>query len=75
MGQGSGIALSCGVGCRYSWDPVLLWLWCGPAARAARAPFRPLAYAVGTGLVCSNGFAEILVRKEKDRKQLIKSEH
>ena len=25
-------ALSCGIGCRRSLDPVLLWLWCRPVA-------------------------------------------
>ena len=27
VGGGSGVALSCGVGCRRSSDLVLLWLW------------------------------------------------
>ena len=31
--------MSCGH--RHSLDPVLLWLWCGPAAIA---PIRPLAW-------------------------------
>ena len=30
--QGSGVAVSCGVGHRGSLDPSLLWLWCRPAA-------------------------------------------
>ena len=51
MGQGSGFALSRGVGCRLSLDPVLLWLWC---RLAAVAPIRPLAweppYAAGVAL-------------------------
>ena len=34
VGQGSGIAMSCGVGCRRGLDPVLLWLWCRPPAAA-----------------------------------------
>ena len=34
--------MSCGVGCRHSLDPVLLWLWC---RLAAAAPIRPLAWA------------------------------
>ena len=46
-----GITVSCGVGHRHSWDPVLLWLWCW---LAAAAPIRPLAwellYAVGVAL-------------------------
>ena len=43
--------MSCGVGCRHSWDPVWLWLWRRPAAVA---PIRPLAwelqYAAGAAL-------------------------
>ena len=43
--------MSCGVGLRYSWDPVLLWLWQRPAAVV---PIRPLAwelpYAAGVAL-------------------------
>ena len=26
------VAMSCGVGCKHGSDPVLLWLWCRPAA-------------------------------------------
>ena len=47
--QGSGIILSCGVGCRCGSNPALLWLWRRPAATV---PIRPLAweppYAVGS---------------------------
>ena len=43
--------MSCGVGCRRSPDPELLWLWCRPVATA---PIRPLVwespYAAGTAL-------------------------
>ena len=35
---GSSIAVSCGVGCRRSLDPVLLWLWHRPAATALIGP-------------------------------------
>ena len=42
MGQGSRIAMNCGVGHRHGSDPVLLWLWCRPAAVAAL--IRPLAW-------------------------------
>ena len=46
--KGSGVAVSCGVGCRLGSDPTLLWLWRRPVATA---PIRPLAweppYAVG----------------------------
>ena len=48
MGQGSGVAVSCGVGRRRGFDPALLWLW---RRLAATAPIRPLAreppYATG----------------------------
>ena len=51
MGQGSGVAVSCGIGHRCSSDPELLWLWCRPVATA---PIRPLAweppYAAGAAL-------------------------
>ena len=33
--------MSCGVGCRLSSDPALLWLW---RRSAAVAPIRPLAW-------------------------------
>ena len=35
------LPVSCGVGCRCGSDPMLLWLWCRPAAIA---PFRSLAW-------------------------------
>ena len=37
----SGVAVSCGVGCRRGSDPALLWLRRRPAATA---PIRPLAW-------------------------------
>ena len=44
--QRSGIAISCGVGCRCDSDPVLLWLWRRPAATALIQPLAPeLPYA------------------------------
>ena len=49
MGEGSDVI--CGIGCRHGSNPLLLWLWCRPAAIA---PIRPLAweplYAMGTAL-------------------------
>ena len=41
MGQGSGVAMSCGVGQRCGLDPTLLWLWYCPAATV---PIGPLAW-------------------------------
>ena len=47
----SGIAVSCGVGCRFGLDLALLWLW---QRSAAVAPIRPLVWeppcAVGAAL-------------------------
>ena len=60
VGQQSGIAVSCGVGHRHGLDPVLLWLWCRPAATA---PIRLLAweppYAAGAALA----------KRQKDREK------
>ena len=41
--KGSGVAMSCGVGCRCSSDPGLLWLWSRPVATAL---IRPLAWEI-----------------------------
>ena len=47
--------MSCGVGCRCSSDPALLWLWRRPVATA---PTRPLAweppYAAGAAQEMAN---------------------
>ena len=57
--------MSCGIGCRHSLDPALLWPWC---SLAATAPIRPLAweipYAAGTAL-----------KKKKERKKERKKTH
>ena len=41
MSQGSVVAMSCGVGCRCSLDPVSPWLWLRPAATVL---IQPLAW-------------------------------
>ena len=41
VGWGSGVAVSCGVGCKLGLDPALLWLWCSPATTAS---IQPLAW-------------------------------
>ena len=41
MGRGSGVTVSCGIGHRRGSDPVLLWLWCRPAAVTL---IKPLAW-------------------------------
>ena len=61
MGQGFGIAMSCGVGHRHGLDLALLWLWCRAVAVAL---IRPLAweppYATGAALKKK--------KKKKDKK-------
>ena len=51
VGEGSSIAMSCGVGHRCGSDPTLLWLWYRPAASALIGPlaWEP-PYAVGAAL-------------------------
>ena len=62
MGQGSGVAVSCGVGHRRGSDPALLWLW---RRLAATAPIRPLAreppYAAGA--------AQEMAKRQKKKKK------
>ena len=38
VGEGSGLAVSCGVGCRIGSDLAWLWLWGRPAATALNGP-------------------------------------
>ena len=61
MGQGSGVAVSYGVGHRHSSDLALLLLWCRPASVA---PISPLAwkppYAAGAAL-------KKIKKKERER--------
>ena len=57
-GQGSGIAMSCGIGHRRCSDQALLQLWCRPAATAL---IRPLAWEPP----CAVGAA---LKKTKDKK-------
>ena len=43
--------MSCGVGSCAAMEPVLLWLWCWPAATAPiRVLARELLYAMGVAL-------------------------
>jgi len=55
VGWGSGVAMSCGVGCRLSSDPALLWLWCRSAATTAL--IGPLAWEppCSTGMTLEKG--------------------
>ena len=53
--KGSGIAVSCGVGCRRSSDPVLLWLWHRPESTAQiRPPAWEPPHASGAALKSKN---------------------
>ena len=74
MGKGSGVAVSCGVGCRQGLDLAWLWLW--PAATAL---VQPLAwehpYAAGVALkrqkkkvICYEKYilAAIPIKKKKE---------
>ena len=51
VGEGSGVAVSCGVGHRRGSDPVLLWLWRKPVATApiGLLPWEP-PYAAASAL-------------------------
>ena len=52
----------CGVGCRCGSDPVLLWLWCRPAATALIPPLAwELPYGAGAAI--------------KKKKNVIRMEH
>ena len=70
MDKGSGIALSCGVGHRHSWDTMLLWLW---PRLVATAPIRPLArkppYAAGAALEKGKKTKKITFKNAKREKK------
>ena len=70
VGQGSGIAVSCGVGCRCVSDPALLCLW---HRWAATALIRPLAwetpYATGEALKKKKTNKKKTKKKKKGRKK------
>ena len=70
MGQGSSVAMSCGIGHRGGSGPALLWLWLW---QPATAPIRPLAwklpYAVGAALK-SKEKKKILMMTKNLRKNL-----
>ena len=48
--KATSIAVSCDVGHRHGSDPVLLWLWHGPAAKAPRLLAWELPYSAGVAL-------------------------
>ena len=61
VGEGSGVAVSCGVGRRCGSGPELLWLWC---RLVAAAPFRPLAWEPP----CAGGALEKAKKGKKIKK-------
>ena len=62
----SDVAVNCGVGCRRSSDPTLLWLWC---RLVATAPIGPLAWEPP----CAAGAAlEKAKRQKQTNKQINK---
>ena len=64
MSQGSGVAVSCGIGHRHGSDPVLLWLWHRLAVVALILPLAwELLYAVSAAL------------KSKKKKKKLKKNH
>ena len=60
--------MSCGVGCRRSSDPALLWLWRRPVATA---PIGPLAWEPPY----AEGAAQRNSRKTKKKKEKEKRKH
>ena len=64
VGQGSGIAMSCGAGSRCGSDPTLLWLWGRPAA-AALIP--PLAWELPYDM-------SVAVKSQKNKTKITKEE-
>ena len=62
VGWGSGIAVSCGVGCRRSLDHTLLWLW---HRLVATAPIGPLAWEPPY----SAGAAQEMPKRPKKKKK------
>ena len=64
--KGSGIAVSCGVGCRRGSDPTLLWLWRRPVATA---PIRPLAWEPPYAAGAAQEIAATTTTKDKKKKE------
>ena len=66
LAQGSGVAVSCGVGCRHGSDLALLWLQC---RSVAVAPILPLAwepsYAIGADLKRTKTKKQTKKKKQK----------
>ena len=58
--------MSCGVGCRRSLGPTLLWLW---RRLAATAPIRPLAWELPYAKGAAQEIAKTHTHKKKRRRR------
>ena len=71
MGQGSGIAMSCGISHRGGSDPELLWLW---HKLTATSPVQPLALEPPYAMGAVQKRQRPKKKKEKKRKTLNEKE-
>ena len=72
-GLGSSVAVSCGVGHRGGLGPVLLWLWCRPAAVVLIRPLAwELPYATGAALKSKQNKTKIKNKTKKKKKPRVK---
>ena len=62
----SGVAVSCGVGCRRGSDPALLWLW---HRLVATAPIQPLAWEPPYAAGAAQEIAKRQKNKNKNKKR------
>ena len=67
--KGSGVAVSCGVGCRLGSDPTLLWLW---RRLVATAPIGPLAWEPPYAAGAAQEIATTTTTKDKKRQKINK---
>ena len=58
--------MSCGVGCRRSSEPALLWLWCRLVATAL---IKPLGWEPPYAAGAAQEIAKIQQKKKKKRKE------
>jgi len=58
--------VSCGVCCRHSSDPVLLWLWC---RLVATAPIGPLAWEPPNAVGVAQEMAKIKDKTKQNKKK------
>ena len=70
VGEGSGVAISCGVGCRCGSDPELLWLWWRPAAiPLIRSLAWKLPYVIGAALKRQKKKEKVSRKLEKGKQE------